>query len=136
MVIYPRYYHARERYGLCLFNARFSLSSTLGHTHIDILKIDIEVFEFETLTQIINAYRDAGKPLPFGQLQLEVCCFFLLSYNHHILKVFVQIHLWERTFAEFLTWWEQLEQAGLRPFWTEPNLVCLPFLIISLYVTN
>ncbi|TRM55157.1 hypothetical protein BD626DRAFT_357997, partial [Schizophyllum amplum] len=23
----------------------------------------------------------------------------------------------------FLGWWERLEAAGLRPFWTEPNLV-------------
>jgi len=37
----------------------------------------------------------------------------------------IQIHLWERDFAEFLSWWEQLEEAGLRPFWTEPNLVCV-----------
>ena len=48
--------------------------------------------------------REREKVLPFGQLQLE-------------------IHLWngegERTFEEFLKWWEVLEDSGLRPFWTE-----------------
>lgn len=49
---------------------------------------------------LINAYR--GRPLPFGQLQLE-------------------IHVWgqEAEFPKFLKWWEMLEEAGLRPFWTE-----------------
>ncbi|KAJ7777901.1 methyltransferase domain-containing protein [Mycena maculata] len=75
-----------------------------GHTHIDILKIDIERWEFETLTALIKPYLASGKPLPFGQLQLEV-------------------HIWNMSFEEYLTWWEMLEAAGLRPFWTEPNLV-------------
>ncbi|KAF7299064.1 hypothetical protein MIND_00854700 [Mycena indigotica] len=75
-----------------------------GHTHIDILKIDIERWEFETLTALVKPYIASGKPLPFGQLQLE-------------------IHLWNLSFAEYLAWWESLEAAGLRPFWTEPNLV-------------
>lgn len=76
---------------------------TTGHTHIDILKIDIEGWEFETLATLVQSYLKAGRPLPFGQLQLE-------------------IHIWNKSFAEFLTWWEMLESAGLRPFWTE---VCL-----------
>ncbi|KAJ6618661.1 hypothetical protein B0H10DRAFT_2217404 [Mycena sp. CBHHK59/15] len=74
------------------------------HTHIDILKIDIGRWEFETLAALIKPYLAPGKPLPFGQLQLEV-------------------HIWNTTFARCLTWWEMLEAAGLRPFWTEPNLV-------------
>lgn len=28
-----------------------------------------------------------------------------------------------KVFREFLEWWESLEDAGLRPFWTEPNLI-------------
>lgn len=71
-----------------------------GHTHIDILKVDIESWEFETLSALLEHYVDSGKPLPFGQLQLE-------------------IHLWNKSFAQFLTWWESLEAAGLRPFATE-----------------
>jgi len=71
-----------------------------GHSHIDILKIDIEGWEFETITTLLTPYITSGKPLPFGQLQLE-------------------IHIWTKTFAEYLEWWETLEAAGLRPFWTE-----------------
>ncbi|SJL14423.1 uncharacterized protein ARMOST_17880 [Armillaria ostoyae] len=85
----------------------FTLESIMamnGHSHIDILKIDVEGWEFETLTALIGPYLHADRPLPFGQLQLE-------------------IHIWGKQFAEFLTWWETLEAAGLRPFWTEPNLV-------------
>ncbi|KAK1219265.1 hypothetical protein PQX77_018032 [Marasmius sp. AFHP31] len=75
-----------------------------GHTHIDILKVDIESWEFDLLTTLVKSYRNAGLPLPFGQLQLE-------------------IHAWHKSFKEFLEWWQMLEEAGLRPFWTEPNLV-------------
>ncbi|RXW16857.1 hypothetical protein EST38_g8995 [Candolleomyces aberdarensis] len=81
-----------------------SLMRMNGHTHIDILKIDIEGFEFATLTTLLKPYVNSGAPLPFGQLQLE-------------------IHIWEKTFPQYLAWWEMLESAGLRPFWTEPNLV-------------
>lgn len=73
----------------------------LGHTFIDILKVDIEGSEFSVLGALMDAYE--GRPLPFGQLQLE-------------------IHLWGVNFQEFLAWWERLEAHGLRPFWTEPNL--------------
>ncbi|KAG8886277.1 hypothetical protein FRB98_001374 [Tulasnella sp. 332] len=73
-----------------------------GHTFIDILKIDIEGYEFELMTDLIKHYE--GRPLPFGQLQLE-------------------IHAPGKSFEEFLRWWQALEDAGLRPFWTEPNLV-------------
>ncbi|THH01271.1 hypothetical protein EW145_g6945 [Phellinidium pouzarii] len=81
-----------------------SLMSRNGHTHIDILKVDIESWEFETLRALIRPYLEAGEPLPFGQLQLEV-------------------HVWGKKFSEFMKWWELLEEAGLRPFWTEPNIV-------------
>jgi hypothetical protein len=81
-----------------------SLMEMNGHTHIDILKIDIEGWEFETMTTLIEPYIASGEPLPFSQLQLE-------------------IHIWNKSFAEYLAWWQSLESAGLRPFWTEPNLV-------------
>ncbi|KII83775.1 hypothetical protein PLICRDRAFT_46956 [Plicaturopsis crispa FD-325 SS-3] len=81
-----------------------SLMKMNGHKHIDILKIDIESWEFDTLTTLVKSYLAAEEPLPFGQLQLE-------------------IHIWHKKFPEFLTWWETLEEAGLRPFMTEPNLV-------------
>lgn len=81
-----------------------------GHSFIDILKIDIEGAEFEALDALVDAYTSndgADGMLPFGQLQLE-------------------IHARNSEYAEFprfLEWWQRLERAGLRPFWTEPNLV-------------
>jgi len=81
-----------------------TLMANNNHTFIDILKIDIEGWEFDALAAIVREYKSRGQPLPFGQLQLE-------------------IHAWDRNFADYLKWWEALEEAGLRPFWTEPNLV-------------
>lgn len=117
-----------------------------GHSFIDILKIDIEGGEFDALTTLFASYLPSpedeldyipfspypnsnpqlaknrnpasssdsddlpslqGPALPFGQLQLE-------------------IHAWGENgepFSKFLKWWERLERVGLRPFWTEPNLV-------------
>jgi len=83
-----------------------SLLKLNGHKHIDLLKIDIEGWEFETLSTLLKPYIDSGEPLPFGQLSVE-------------------IHLGDKSFEYFLGWWEMLEAAGLRPFWTEPNLVYL-----------
>jgi hypothetical protein len=71
-----------------------------GHTFIDILKLDIEGSEFDVLDSIFKEYK--GRPLPFGQLQLEV-----------------HVYLANKSFADILHWWERLEEAGLRPFWTE-----------------
>lgn len=75
-----------------------------GHTFIDILKIDIEGYEFDTLKAMVQPYVDSGLPLPFGQLQVE-------------------LHVWSKRFADFLNWWETLEAVGLRPVMMEPNLV-------------
>ncbi|KAH9069705.1 methyltransferase domain-containing protein [Lactarius deliciosus] len=76
-------------------------------TFIDTLKIDIEGGEFDALTSFLSAHAAAeGDVLPVGQLQLE-------------------IHAREghENFEYFARWWAALEAAGLRPFWTEPNLV-------------
>jgi hypothetical protein len=81
-----------------------------GHTFIDVLKIDIEGAEFDTLTTFLSANKpkdlSGATKLPIGQLQLE-------------------LHAWDdyANFAFFHDWWTALEGAGLRPFWTEPNLV-------------
>lgn len=77
-----------------------------GHKFIDILKLDIEGSEFDVLDSLFEEYK--GRPLPFGQLQLE-------------------IHAGQISFADFLHFWERLEEAGLRPFWTEPNLPSIVF---------
>jgi len=81
-----------------------------GHDFIDVLKIDIEGAEFDTLSTFLDVHRPkssfASTTLPIGQLQLE-------------------LHAWDdyANFAFFHDWWAALEAAGLRPFWTEPNLV-------------
>lgn len=78
---------------------------TSGHTFIDILKIDIEGEEFDALTSFLRVHANEDV-LPVGQLQLE-------------------IHASDgrEKFESFSRWWATLEAAGLRPFWTEPNLV-------------
>jgi len=80
-----------------------------NHEFINILKVDIEGSEFEALIAVIDSFK--GEPLPFGQLQLEI------HFN------WAGMH----TFKQFLTWWEKLEAAGLRPFWTEVNLPAVNF---------
>ncbi|KAF5365003.1 hypothetical protein D9757_011434 [Collybiopsis confluens] len=85
-----------------------SLMDMNGHDHIDLLKIDIEGWEFEALEELIKPYLVSGKPLPFAQLQLEM-------------------HVLDMRFVKFLGWWQMLETAGLRPFWTEPNLVYIDY---------
>jgi hypothetical protein len=76
----------------------------LGHTFIDILKIDIEGGEFDALTSFVTA--NAEGDLPVGQLQLEI-----------------HAQNGRERFDSFIKWWASLEAAGLRPFWTEPNMV-------------
>lgn len=71
-----------------------------GHTYIDILKVDAEGGEFATFSKLVRSHIAADRPLPFGQLILE-------------------IHLWGKKFSEVLAFWELLEAAGLRPFRNE-----------------
>ena len=100
-----------------------SLMAQNNHSFIDILKIDIEGAEFEIVEALIDVYPfasstswfsdkgrsgRAGGGLPFGQLQLEIHVRDNIPWTY---------------FPRFLLWWEKLEKAGLRPFWTEPNLV-------------
>ena len=74
-----------------------------NHKFIDILKIDIEGFEFATLTHLLEHSQKRGIPLPFGQLQ-------------------IQLHTWDTDFKTFLKWFESLERLGLRPFWTVSSI--------------
>lgn len=71
-----------------------------GHTWIDVLKIDVEGSEFDVLNDLFMQHRK--KPLPIGQLQLE-------------------IHAYNGNFAAWLKWWQLLEETGLRPFFREVN---------------
>ncbi|KAJ7717586.1 methyltransferase domain-containing protein [Mycena metata] len=80
----------------------------LGHNFVDIWKIDIEGSEFPTLLAIIESFN--GEPLPFGQMQIEIHVDTADAKN---------------TIRLFQDWWVKLEDAGLRPFWTELNLIYL-----------
>ncbi|KAI0338247.1 hypothetical protein BDW22DRAFT_1363121 [Trametopsis cervina] len=83
-----------------------ALMAQNGHTFIDILKIDIEQSEFSVLEAFLRPYTlPDGPVLPVGQMEIE-------------------IHAWDAdgVFERFNQWWELLEKAGLRPFWTEANL--------------
>jgi hypothetical protein len=86
------------------------LETRAGHDFVDVLKIDIEGAEFSTLSTFLDVHKPkssfSSTTLPIGQLQLE-------------------LHAWDdyANFAFFHDWWVALETAGLRPFWTEPNLV-------------
>jgi len=118
------------------------LMETNGHDFIDILKIDIEGAEFASLTPFFDFYESQpaptspadspmdfhpspgdshgsstdvifpGKPLPIGQMQIEIHP----REHDELSKDF-------STFPTFLAFWEKMERLGLRPFWTEPNLV-------------
>ncbi|KFZ17233.1 hypothetical protein V502_04665 [Pseudogymnoascus sp. VKM F-4520 (FW-2644)] len=74
----------------------------------DILKMDIEYAEFASLTSLDRAFpKEEDFELPIGQLMVE-----LHLFGHE-----------EMTGYNFLKWWESLEARGLRPVWTEPNLL-------------
>ncbi|ELR09079.1 hypothetical protein VC83_05408 [Pseudogymnoascus destructans] len=84
------------------------LMKTNGHDYIDILKMDIEYAEFASLSSLDRAFPEGeGFELPIGQLMVE-----LHLFGHE-----------EMTAYNFLQWWETLEARGLRPVWTEPNLL-------------
>ncbi|KAG8929810.1 hypothetical protein FRC01_003733, partial [Tulasnella sp. 417] len=87
---------------LPLYRTLSSLMHERGHDFVDLVKIDLEGWEFAALVPLFEAYREL--PLPFGQLQLE-------------------IHANEMPLDKVLEWWELLEASGLRPFHAEPNLI-------------
>ncbi|KAL8331492.1 hypothetical protein RB593_002098 [Gaeumannomyces tritici] len=77
-----------------------------GHDYIDILKMDIEFFEYETMNGLDRDFPlAAGHEFPVGQFMVEL----------HLLN--------DMTAKTFLEWWERLEGRGIRATWTEPNLL-------------
>lgn len=73
----------------------------------DILKMDIEYAEFNALSSL-NGHTQAEKSeFPIGQLLVE---FHLFQHQPLTLPI-------------FLDWWESIEYRGLRPTWSEPNLL-------------
>ncbi|KAG0205643.1 hypothetical protein BGX28_002759 [Mortierella sp. GBA30] len=77
-----------------------------GHEWIDLLKIDIEGYEYPTMTALMDSY----DVLPFSQLQIEL----------HLHKPDMSGVI---EFDDFKKWFERLEKHHLRPFMSELNLV-------------
>ncbi|KZL66192.1 hypothetical protein CI238_09975 [Colletotrichum incanum] len=78
-----------------------------GHDYIDILKMDIEFAEFEAMEGLHDDFPRTAGELPIGQLMIEIHFFNGM------------------TSSGYLDWWERLESRGLRPTWTEPNLLAI-----------
>ena len=71
--------------------------------------MDIEFAEYESMDGLSQDFAaDKGHELPIGQLMIE-------------------IHLFPGRIDSktYLQWWERLEVRGLRPAWTEPNLLAV-----------
>ena len=89
---------------LPLSRRRPKIDETFGS---DILKIDIEYAEYNALTSLNAHTQSQQTEFPIGQMLIE-------------------LHLFKRepiTYSIFLDWWESLEYRGMRPTWTEPNLL-------------
>ncbi|KAJ7925759.1 hypothetical protein B0H13DRAFT_1705787 [Mycena leptocephala] len=83
-----------------------SVMREFGHDWIDILKVELQGSEFDTLLAILADNKDA--PLPFGQL---------------IIKLHVGLSERMQTVEHFSTWFTKLECAGLRPYYFELNML-------------
>jgi hypothetical protein len=85
-----------------------------GHDYLDILKIDIEYSEFDSLDSLNKAFSTgSGQEFPIGQMMVEIHLFGIEHYGNKI----------STTSGFFIDWWEMLEGRGMRPTWTEPNLL-------------
>ncbi|PVH80514.1 hypothetical protein DL98DRAFT_491330 [Cadophora sp. DSE1049] len=85
-----------------------------GHSYIDILKIDVEFAEFGTMTSLLTHTASLMQAFPIGQMLMEIHLFGndLDRTEPH-------------TLGQFLDWWESMEERGVRPAWTEPNLLAV-----------
>jgi hypothetical protein len=94
-----------------------------GHNYIDILKVDIEGYEFEALDAFMQSIEDTRTAsgdgvLPVGQLSIEI---HLGNGTHQLTEHDEK----EMNFTRFRVWWERLEEMGMRPTWTEMNLLAV-----------
>ncbi|PSN75112.1 hypothetical protein BS50DRAFT_512604 [Corynespora cassiicola Philippines] len=95
-------------------NEFFTLQSLMkqnNHTHIDILKVDIEGSEYTAWDSIMDAFENIGDGiLPIGQVMIEL----------HVGNGEDDFN-----FGRFRKWWERLEKMGMRPTWMEINLMAV-----------
>lgn len=90
----------------------------LGHTWVDVLKVDVEGFEYETFQHLARS----GAGMPFTQLQLEVH----FGWSSAQRANFVQLNLLKNLLSH-----------GLRPMSVEPNIyfnpqACMEFALINM----
>ncbi|KYK54435.1 uncharacterized protein DCS_06393 [Drechmeria coniospora] len=88
-----------------------------GHTYIDIVKMDIEGAEFDSMTAWINDVKaEFGEgnnaTLPFGQLLIEL----------HFMPSPPKLHIPDNM-TQWVNWWQSLEDMGLRPANNEANWI-------------
>jgi hypothetical protein len=80
------------------------------HDYIDILKIDIEGAEYESLDSFMDfCEKEKGGVMPVGQIMIE-------------------LHLVDDQnvgFERFMKWWERAENLGMRPVLLEVNLLAV-----------
>ncbi|KAG0054625.1 hypothetical protein BGZ83_010753 [Gryganskiella cystojenkinii] len=81
------------------------------HEWIDVLKIDIEGYEYGVLDALL-ADPHFRQVLPFSQLQIEL----------HLTDPDMSVEE-PKSFSRFLNWFQRLESRGLRPFWSELNMI-------------
>ncbi|CAO3570276.1 unnamed protein product [Mortierella alpina] len=110
-----------------------TLMSELGHTWVDIVTIDLAGGEHQWSEALLSSYSSPSEPLPFGQLQVRTTLLKSReeskeehehkgeeqegAMHEHDLQLFQK-----QSLSEFRTWFESLENAGLRPFRSEVDL--------------
>jgi len=85
-----------------------------GHNYIDILKIDVEFAEFAAMTSLLTHTASQMQAFPIGQMLMEIHLFGNEAKKRE-----------PHTLGQFLHWWESMEERGVRPTWTEPNLLAV-----------
>lgn len=84
-----------------------TLMTRNNHSYIDILKIDVEGAEFDSLEKLF--YDFEGLDLPVGQLMVEL----------HLVNDLVI------NFKRLTEWWARLESFGMRGTYLEVNLLAV-----------
>jgi hypothetical protein len=87
------------RYGKMHLQRLATIMASLGHSWVDVLKVDVEGYEWDIFLEDILA--SGGGPLPFGQLLIE-------------------LHSGDTTIARVMEFFERADAAGLRIFNKDP----------------
>jgi hypothetical protein len=96
------------------FHSLQQLMAENDHEYIDIVKMDIEGAEFQTLSSLLDTH--AKSDLPFGQLIVEVHLIPKDLFPDMVDRLEIPSSL-----SAWLHFWEALEEKGLRVVSSEPN---------------